>query len=61
MTPLVKVSNTFKYFNTDLFEAATGIYPEPQGIAHILKPDGAAFEIIAAVLPEEWVTMSTAM
>ena len=59
MTPLLTVvpdsgSNTVIVGHDDLFEAATGIYPEPQGVAHILKPDGAGFEIIADVLPEEW-------
>ncbi len=39
----------------DLFDAATGIYPEPQGVAYIVKPDGKGkFEIVANVLPEEW-------
>lgn len=39
----------------DLFEAATGIYPDPQGMAYVLKPDGqGGFQLIANVLPEEW-------
>ena len=43
----------------DLFEAGTGIYPDPQGIAYILEPDGnGGFEIVANLLPEEWVQLS---
>ncbi|MGD1918584.1 MAG: histidine phosphatase family protein, partial [Pleurocapsa sp.] len=39
----------------DIFESASGIYPDPQGIAYIVKPDGnGSFEIIANMLPEEW-------
>ncbi|CAN1212009.1 Phosphoglycerate mutase [Tumidithrix helvetica PCC 7403] len=39
----------------DIFEAATGIYPEPQGVAFVLTPNGRdGFEIIAKVLPDEW-------
>lgn len=39
----------------DIFEAATGIYPDPQGLAYILRPDGNGnFELVANMLPEEW-------
>ncbi|CDN11252.1 MAG: hypothetical protein HRU34_03245 [Richelia sp.] len=38
----------------DIFEAATGIYPEPQGMAYVMKPNGKNFELIANVLPDEW-------
>lgn len=39
----------------DIFEAATGIYPEPQGVAFVLTPnDRGGFEIVAKVLPDEW-------
>ncbi|MFM7885152.1 MAG: histidine phosphatase family protein [Pseudanabaena sp.] len=39
----------------DIFEAATGIYPEPQGVAFVLTPNGhGGFEIVAKVLPDEW-------
>ena len=42
----------------DPFEAVTGIYPEPQGIAYILQPDGGtSFKIIDSVLPSEWATL----
>lgn len=39
----------------DIFESATGIYPAPQGIAYVVKPDGnGGLEIVANMLPEEW-------
>ena len=47
--------NTVIVGHDDLFEAATGIYPEPQGIAYVLKPDGkGSFELVSNVLPKEW-------
>ncbi len=54
-----KGTNTVIMGHDDIFEAATGIYPEPQGVAFILKPDSQGkFEIIAMVLPEEWAKLS---
>ncbi|MEM7480031.1 MAG: histidine phosphatase family protein [Acidobacteriota bacterium] len=48
-------TNTVIVGHDDLFEAATGIYPEPQGIAYVLTPDGeGGFELVANVLPAEW-------
>ena len=47
--------NTVIVGHDDIFEAATEIYPDPQGMAYILKPDGnGSFELIANMLPEEW-------
>ena len=47
--------NTVIVGHDDIFEAATGIYPDPMGIAYILTPDGSGgFELVANVLPEEW-------
>ena len=51
-------TNTVIVGHDDVFDAATGIYPEPQGVAYILKPDGrGGFEIIANVEPGEWQTL----
>ena len=51
-------TNTVIVGHDDIFESATGIYPEPQGIAHVLHPDGKdGFEIIASVLPSEWAKL----
>jgi len=48
-------TNTVIVGHDDLFEASTGIYPDPQGIAYIVKPDGnGKFDLIANMLPEEW-------
>lgn len=44
--------------HNDIFEAATGIYPDPQGIAYIVKPDGRGhFALVANVLPKEWADL----
>ena len=50
-----KGSNTVIVGHDDLFEAASGIYPEPQGIAYILEPNGnKGFKILANMLPSGW-------
>jgi len=50
--------NTVIVGHDDIFEAATGIYPDPQGMAYILKPDGkGSFEIVANLLPDEWIKL----
>lgn len=50
--------NTVIVGHDDLFEAATGIYPAPQGLAYVVKPDGnGGFELIANLLPEEWMKL----
>ncbi|MBF2014189.1 MAG: histidine phosphatase family protein [Rivularia sp. T60_A2020_040] len=60
LTPMLtavpaKATNTVIVGHDDLFEAATGIYPDPQGMAYVVKPDGkGGFELIANMLPEEW-------
>lgn len=53
-------TNTVIVGHDDIFEAATGIYPDPQGMAYVLKPDGKGnFELIANMLPEEWSKLSS--
>jgi phosphohistidine phosphatase SixA len=47
-------TNTVIVGHDDPFEAATGIYPEPQGVAYILKPTGVGFEIVGHINPEDW-------
>ncbi|MBE9066218.1 histidine phosphatase family protein [Leptolyngbya cf. ectocarpi LEGE 11479] len=50
--------NTVIVGHDDIFEAATGIYPDPQGLAYVLTPDGAGgFDLVANVLPEEWAQL----
>lgn len=39
----------------DPFEAATGIYPEPQGVAFLIRPDGTGdFEVLGQITPDQW-------
>ena len=50
--------NTVIVGHDDLFEATTGIYPAPQGMAYVVKPDGnGGFELIANMLPNEWIKL----
>lgn len=52
--------NTVIVGHDDIFEAATGIYPAPQGIAYVLTPDGnGSFELVANMLPEEWAQLES--
>jgi len=50
----------FRHAQTDrLFEAATGIYPDPQGMAYVLTPHGSGgFTAQANRLPNEWAKLS---
>ena len=48
-------TNTVLVGHDDIFEAATGIYPDPQSMAYVLIPDGkGGFTLQANMLPEEW-------
>lgn len=50
--------NTVIVGHDDIFEAATGIYPDPQGLAYVLTPDGNdGFNLQANMLPEEWAKL----
>jgi len=49
-----KGKNTAIVGHDDIFEAATGIYPAPQGMAYVVKPNGKSFELIANLVPKEW-------
>ena len=51
-------TNTIIVGHDDVFDAATGYYPKPQGMAYILKPDGKKFTIVASVPAEGWMMMS---
>lgn len=47
--------NTVLVGHDDPFEAATGIYPEPMGVAFVVEPDGAGgFTVLAAVAADAW-------
>lgn len=48
--------NTVLVGHDDPFEAATGIYPEPMGVAFVIKPDDqGGFEVVGDVAPDEWL------
>ena len=48
-------TNTFIVGHDDLFEATTGIYPEPQGLAYILKPErDQTFTLITRIMQSQW-------
>lgn len=48
-------TNTVIVGHDDPFEAATGIYPEPMGVAYVLRPDGTGgFQIIGHIPPDAW-------
>ncbi|MEM8749780.1 MAG: histidine phosphatase family protein [Pseudomonadota bacterium] len=47
-------TNTVIVGHDDPFEAATGIYPEPQGVAYIVRPTGDGFDIIGYIEPQDW-------
>ncbi|WP_259701574.1 MULTISPECIES: histidine phosphatase family protein [Synechococcales] len=50
-------TNTVVVGHDDLFEAATGIYPDPQGIAYVLTPDGkGGFTVQASLKPDQWAS-----
>ena len=52
-------TNTVIVGHDDVFDAATGYYPKPQGMAYVLKPDGQGkFTIVATVAAEGWMMMS---
>ena len=51
-------TNTFIVGHDDLFEATTGIYPEPQGIAYIVKPESdQTFTLVKSLLPSQWESL----
>jgi phosphohistidine phosphatase SixA len=51
--------NTVLVGHDDPFEAATGIYPEPMGVAYVVRPDGpGGFTIVADIVAEEWAELA---
>ncbi|MEM9753981.1 MAG: histidine phosphatase family protein [Planctomycetota bacterium] len=47
-------TNTVIVGHDDPFEAVTGIYPEPQGVAYVIEPHGDHFHLLARVNYDEW-------
>lgn len=47
--------NTVLVGHDDPFEAAAGIYPEPMGVAYVLRPDGhGGFQVLGSLAPDAW-------
>lgn len=47
--------NTVIVGHDDPFEAVAGIYPEPMGVAYVLRPLGrAGIEVLGAIKPDGW-------
>lgn len=65
LTPMLTAApksgtNTIIVGHDDVFESATGIYPDPQGMAYIVKPDGkGSFELVANMVPSEWSELAS--
>ena len=48
-------TNTVIVGHDDPFEAATGIYPDPQGVAYVVKPmANGKIEVMGHILPIDW-------
>lgn len=48
-------SNLVLVGHDDPFEAATGTYPEPMGVAFVLRPLGTGeFEVLGSIAPDAW-------
>ena len=54
LTKQPKKGNTFIVGHDDPFEGTTGIYPDPQGTAYVIKPNGDSYDIIALLRPNDW-------
>jgi len=63
VTPLLAAApedgaNTVIVGHDDPFEAATGIYPEPMGVAFVLRPDGTGgVAVLGSIAPETLVAL----
>jgi broad specificity phosphatase PhoE len=50
--------NTVLVGHDDPFEAATGVYPEPMGVAWIVRPGGRdGFTLLGSILPDGWAAL----
>ncbi|MAE54293.1 MAG: histidine phosphatase family protein [Opitutae bacterium] len=51
----LKNKNNIIVAHDDPFEAATGIYPKPQGVCYVIKPiNNKSFQILGRIGPKEW-------
>lgn len=54
MAPVSQGENRVVVGHDDPFEAVTGIYPEPQGVAFILRPTAEGVEVLGSIAPDKW-------
>lgn len=55
-------TNTIIVGHDDPFEAATGVYPEPMGVAYVIKPGGNTdFSILGSIAPDDWPALLSMM
>ena len=48
-------TNTIIVAHDDPFEAATGIYPKPQGVTYVVEPKGdGKFTVLGHIRPDKW-------
>ncbi len=58
-TPPRRGTNTAIVSHTVNLREAADIWPKPEGVAHIFKPEGRGeFSYVGMVLPEEWVRLA---
>lgn len=55
--PSDPATNTVLVGHDDPFEAVTGIYPKPQGVAYIIEPHGDHFHLLARIASDQWKTL----
>ena len=46
--------NTVIVGHDDPFEGTTNLYPDPQGTAYVIKPNGDSYDILAKLEPNDW-------
>ena len=46
--------NTVIVGHDDPFEGTTNIYPDPQGTAYVIKPNGDSYNIVGKLAPNDW-------
>ena len=54
MAPVPQGENRVVVGHDDPFEAVTGIYPEPQGVAFVLRPTADGVTVLGRIAPDQW-------
>jgi broad specificity phosphatase PhoE len=52
--PIAAGTNLVVVGHDDPFEAVTGIYPEPQGVAFVLRQTADGVEVLGSIAPDQW-------